>query len=295
MEQHRIHVPVDQAQSRRHFDRAARSYTASAKLEAEVAARMLGRLDYLRLVPARVLDAGCGPGRDLRTLARRYAGAQVLGLDFSLAMLLAGRTPHGWLAALFGLRGLRAVCADLAALPFAQESFDLVWSNLALHWMHEPAQGLVEFRRVLRPGGLLMFTMLGPDTLLELREVAPGRTHAFPDMHDVGDWLVQAGFSAPVMDMERITLSYPDTETLMRDLRATGQMAALASRVRGLGGRSYLNVLKRHLGERAQDGRINVTAEIVYGHAWIAEQPRRARATDGVATIDLSALRRRTS
>ncbi len=293
MEEHRKHVPVDQAQSRRHFDRAARSYAEFAHLEAEVSARMRDRLDYLRLEPARILDAGCGPGRDAQMLRKRYPGSEVIGLDFSLAMLRAARAQGGWLSSLLGGRSMRAVCADLAALPFAERAFDLIWSNLALHWMREPALGLVEFRRVLRPGGLVMFTLLGPDTLLELREAAPGRTHVFPDMHDVGDWLVQAGFSAPVMDMEKITVSYPDPETLLRELRATGQTAALAAGGRGLGGRRHLSALKERLGTRANAGRISVTAEIVYGHAWTAEKPRRGRATDGVATIDLSALRRR--
>lgn len=294
MEGHPRHVAVDQMQSRRHFDRVARSYDVSAKLEAEIAARMLERLDYLKLVPERLLDAGCGPGRDIRMLVRRYPKAQVIGLDFSLAMLRSARARSGWFASFFERRGRRMVCADLAALPLAQGSIDLVWSNLALHWLREPAQGLVEFRRVLRPGGLVMFTLLGPDTLLELREIVPGRTHLFPDMHDVGDWLVQAGFSAPVMDMERITLSYPDPESLLRDLRATGQTAALPATGLGLGGRQRLSELKQRLSARACKGRIDVTAEIVYGHAWVADQPRRAPARDGIATIDLSALRRRT-
>ena len=106
-------------------------------------------------------------------------------------------------------------------------AIDLLWSNLALQWVNDPLNAFAEFRRVLAPGGLLMFSTFGPDTLKELREAYRGtdaHTHVnrFVDLHDLGDMLVQSGFADPVMDMEHLTLTYTDVRALMRDLKAIG-------------------------------------------------------------------------
>jgi malonyl-CoA O-methyltransferase len=139
---------------------------------------------------------------------------------------------------------------------------DLVWSNMALHWLADPLAALKEFERVLAPQGLLMFSSLGPDTLKELRAAAgAGRVHAFHDMHDVGDMLVAAGFSAPVMDMEMLTIAYPRADGLLTDLRASGQTSARGDRPRGLTGKGFAARLRGALAPSA-------TFEVVYGHAW---------------------------
>jgi malonyl-CoA O-methyltransferase len=143
-------------------------------------------------------------------------------------------------------------------------SVDLVWSNMALHWLSDPLPALREFRRVLAPNGLLMFSTLGPDSLKELRAAAgERRVHAFIDMHDLGDMLLAAGLAAPVMDMELITLEYPDAGTLLDDLRGSGQTSARADRPRGLAGRAFAERLHRALGEKPR-----ASFEVVYGHAW---------------------------
>jgi malonyl-CoA O-methyltransferase len=251
---------VDARAARRRFDRAAPSYAQASRLESEVGARMLQRLDYVRLAPARILDAGCGPAPQAAALRKRYPGAQLLALDFSLPMLARARAP-GLLARLRGARRPAAVCARLERLPLAAGSVQLVWSNMALHWVPEPRAALAEFQRVLAPEGLLMFSTLGPDTLQELRAAAgEARVHRFADMHDLGDWLLAAGFSAPVMDTETINLAYRDMPRLFADLRASGQVNARADRPRGLAGKGLRAALAR-AGTR-------VTCEIVYGHAW---------------------------
>lgn len=220
---------------------------------------MHSRLDYVKVAPRRVLDAGSGPWRDARALAKRYAGAEVLALDFSTGMLRAGRRPLDFLA-----RTPRLVCGDLAALPLAGGSVDLVWSNLALQWAADPPAVLREFHRVLAPEGLLMFSSLGPDTLKELRAAAgQGRVHAFVDMHDLGDMLVAAGFSAPVMDMEMLTMAYGRGEDLLADLRASGQTSARRDRARGLAGRRLRERLRAELPREA-------SFEVLYGHGWKA-------------------------
>jgi len=271
---------LDARLARRRFDRAAASYARASRLESEIGARMLERLDYIKRVPRRVLDAGSGPLRDARLLARRYRRSDVIALDFSRGMLRAGR---GWFDA-FGKRS--SICADFARLPFAPGSLDLVWSNMALHWAADPLAALREFHRVLEVDGLLMFSTLGPDTLAELRQAAgAARVHAFADMHDLGDMLVAAGFAEPVMDMERLTLVYADGPALLADLRASGQTSARADRARGLAGRGFLAALQSRLAAQRRDGKLPVSFEVVYGHAWKAAPKRTA---DGRSVVRFS-------
>jgi malonyl-CoA O-methyltransferase len=251
---------IDARAARRNFERAAATYLEAARLEAEVGARMLERLDYVRLSPGTIVDAGSGPAPQAAALGKRYPGARIVAVDFSPQML-RGVPRAGWLAQLRGARAPVPVCAALARLPFAAGSVQLLWSNMALHWAEDPRAALKEFQRVLAPEGLLMFSTLGPDTLKELRAAAGERhVHRFADMHDLGDWLVAAGFTAPVMDMETLTLSYRDAPALLADLRASGQVNARADRARGLAGKR-LRAACASAGTRA-------TCEVVYGHAW---------------------------
>jgi malonyl-CoA O-methyltransferase len=246
---------IDRRAAQRRFERAAPTYTQAARLEAEVAARMLERLDYLKLAPRRILDAASGPPG--RALGKRYPRAQVIALDFSLGMLRAGKR------SLLRKNPLR-VCGDLKHLPIAPEAIDFTWCNMALHWLSDPLPALREFARVLSPEGLLMFSTLGPDTLKELRAAAgAARVHAFTDMHDFGDMLVAAGFSSPVMDMEMIEIEYSKDKNLLADLRSSGQTSARDDRARGLSGRRFGETLRARLAAKA-------TFEVVYGHAWKA-------------------------
>ncbi len=267
---------IDARIVRRRFERSANSYAHASKLEAEVGARMLERLDYVKLAPRRVLDAGSGPMRDARALAKRYRKADVLAVDFSREMLHAGRPRLRF----FQRRPPKPVCTDMARLPLAGATVGLVWSNMALHWAADPIAALREFHRVLAIEGLLMFSTLGPDTLAELRQAAgAARVHSFADMHDIGDMLVEAGFAEPVMDVERITIVYADGDALLSDLRASGQTCALAARdgapPRGLEGRRFRAALDAKLAEQQRDSKLSVSYEVVYGHAWKAA-PRRA-------------------
>jgi malonyl-CoA O-methyltransferase len=270
---------IDARLARRRFDRAAASYTAAARLETEIGARMLERLDYIKLAPARVLDAGGGPPQ--RHLGRRYPRAQVIALDISLAML------RQWRGRLFERRAPQRVCASLTGLPLAAGSVQLAWSNMALHWADDPPAALRELHRVLAVEGLLMFSTLGPDTLAELRAAAgAGRVHPFADMHDIGDQLLAAGFSEPVMDMERVTIAYPDGATLLADLKASGQTHAwrgpAGTAPRGLQGRRFRVALEAALDAQSRGGKLPVTFEVVYGHAW---KPAPRQAADGRAIV----------
>ncbi len=274
--------------ARRRFDRAAGSYADAARLEAEVGARMLERLDYVRVAPERILDAGAGTAREARRLAERYRDASLIALDFSLPMLRRTQHGGGFLSRLFAGPRPLPVCADFECLPLASGSVGLVWSNMALHWLDEPLAALREFQRVLADDGLVMLSTLGPDTLKELRAAAgEHRVHRFMDMHDLGDRLVAAGFAAPVIDMEVITVTYPDTEAFLAELRATGQTGVRADRPRGLAGRRFLAQLHQSLRAQVRGDRLPATFEVVYGHAWKGA-PRAAAADTAVVRLELS-------
>jgi malonyl-CoA O-methyltransferase len=278
---------VDRRTARRRFARAAASYAAASRLEAEIGARMLERLDYVKVAPRWILDAGAGPAREASALAGRYRGAHVLALDFSVEMLGVGRAARHPLARLGGMLAGRsaplAVCALLEQLPLGSDSIGLVWSNMALHWAADPFAALREFERALAPEGLLMLSTLGPDTLSELRAAAGAeRVHRFADMHDLGDMLVAAGFSAPVMDMELVKLRYAQPQRLLEDLRASGQTQARADRARGLAGKDFARRLREGLARQSHGAGIDVSFEVVYGHAWKAA---RRRVADGRSIV----------
>jgi malonyl-CoA O-methyltransferase len=274
---------VDPAAVRRGFARAAATYDAAAVLQREVGSRMAQRLDYVKVAPTLVLDAGCGTGEAVGELGVRYPGATVVAFDIALPMVEAARrraqTQQSLLRRL--LQPLRArgaappqfVCADVNALPFAGVSADLVWSNLALQWVNDLPRAIAEFRRVLRVGGLLSFTTFGPDTLREIRAAfsragSATYTNRFVDMHDIGDMLVHAGFADPVMDMERITLTYETPRALLAELKAIGATNRTRGRLRGLMGRRRFERATRALEALRDGGRIPATFEVIYGHAW---------------------------
>jgi malonyl-CoA O-methyltransferase len=250
------------------FDRAARGYDAAAFLQKEVGERLLERLDLMANVPSRVLDVGCGTGRPTLALQKRYPDTQVIGLDLAPAMLKRAAKRQPWLG-----RGADFVCAEASQLPLADASFDLVYASLLLQWCEDLDATLLEWRRLLKPHGLLLFSTLGPDTLRELRaawSAVDGYNHVnrFLDMHDVGDALIRAGFVEPVMDVEHITLTYDDATGLMRDLKSIGAHNVTAGRRRGLMGRGRLQAFAAAYEKFRSEGRLPATYEVVYGTAW---------------------------
>lgn len=257
------------------FAASAGSYDEAAVLAREVGRRMAERLDFVRLSPRRMADVGCATGDGIRELQRRYPRALPLAVDFASPMLAAVRKRSPLLARLRG-RTPRLVNADVRALPLASNCLDLAWSNLMLHWLDDPLPAFVELNRVLAPGGLLTFAMLGPDTLKELRAAGATGIRRFPDMHDVGDLLLAAGFADPVTDMETIALTYASPRGLLRDQRHLGVRDGLLGR---MGWRDWRRVFGAW--ERV-DGRLSARFEIVYGHAWKG-MPKAG--TDGRAVV----------
>jgi malonyl-CoA O-methyltransferase len=275
---------IDKARVRASFDRAASSYDAAAILQKNVREEMLSRLDLVKLNPTAILDAGCGTGKGTFALQKRFPQTQVVSLDISMGMLhhTQAHMPmlQRWLSNLTGKKNL--LCADIETLPLAHQSVDMVWSNLALQWCNDLDQAFSEIKRVLKPEGLVMFSTFGPDTLKELRQASASATDAdaathvsrFIDMHDIGDAMTRAGFSAPVLDVEYFTLTYDDVKAVKRDLKSIGAHNATAGRARGLVGKGFLQQLETRYEQFRQDGKLPATFEVIYGHAWApAQQP----------------------
>ena len=272
---------LDKHRLRRAFNRAAPKFDSAATLHREIADRMIERLSIIRLNAATILDAGSATGYATKLLRHRFARSFVIELDHSVVMLRQRANRRRTYIPWSGLRRF-PVCADFQRMPLAPSSVDLVWSNLALHWAEEIPAVFAEAHRVLRPGGLLMFSMFGPDTLKELNSTFRDsgsrgngsrgngfRVNRFVDMHDVGDALVQSGYADPVMDMEYLTLTYTDVAALLRDLKAQGSSSTHELTHKGLTARSsYESVVARYEQFRGGDGRLPATFEIVYGHAW---------------------------
>jgi malonyl-CoA O-methyltransferase len=258
------------------FDRAAGGYEKSAVLQREVTSRLIERLDYIKIKPRRVLDLGAGTGTGTRALRKAYPAAGIVALDCASGMLRQLEVNEGLLERWRG-RTL-TVCADAHELPFADHSFELVFSSLTLQWCEQPMRVFQEIFRVLKPGGALVFSSLGPDTLRELRDswaAVDTGTHVnkFIDMHLVGDMLVETGFADPVMDMEHITLTYQDVTALLRDIKRIGANTVLdpagAALGRGLTGKGRLAAMQQaYAACCTAEGRYPATYEIVYGLAW---------------------------
>ncbi|WP_427852468.1 malonyl-ACP O-methyltransferase BioC [Stenotrophomonas acidaminiphila] len=282
----------DSKHVRRAFSRAATSYQAAAVLQQEVGKRLLESLDYLEArQPQVVLDVGSGPAHATAAMKKRWPKAQVIALDLALPMLAEARKQAGW------WRPFSRVCADARALPLADNSVDVIFSNLCLQWVEDLPSVFAGFRRVLKPGGLLVCSTFGPETLVELREAfaqADDTPHVsrFVQIAQFGDALMMAGFRDPVLDRDLFTLTYDDLPALMRELKAIGATNALSGRRHTLTGRSRFNAAQAAYEPlRRADGKLPSSWEVIYAHAWAPEPgaPIREHGHD-VAAVPLSAI-----
>lgn len=250
------------------FSKAAESYDAAAFLQQEVASRVFERMQYMRVNPGKILDVGCGTGACSRQLKKTFSKAKVFAVDIAPGMIAKAKKSQG----LFNKINYQVADAD--QLPFDDNQFDVVFSNLTIQWLPDLKKTFKELHRVLKPGGLLLFSTLGPDTLMELRQswrqVDSGvHVNDFIDMHIVGDEVFNACFENTVMDRDVITLTYTTMVGLMRDLKAIGAHNLDSDRQKGLLGKDKFTQLKAEYDKyRWESGELPATYEVIYGHAW---------------------------
>jgi malonyl-CoA O-methyltransferase len=276
---------IDKQQARRAFSRAAPHYDEVAALQREIAARMLDRLAYIRHEPAVVLDVGTGTGDAIQGLGKRYPNAQIIALDFALPMLHQARQREGVVTP-------DCLCGDAERLPLADASVEMIFSSATLQWCNDLRGTFREFLRVLRPNGMLLFSTFGPDTLMELRAswaAVDGGTHVSPfmDMHNIGDAMLEAGMAEPVVDVDRLQVTYENVPSLMRDLKTLGAHNVTRDRQRGLTGKGRLRAMYQAYEKFRRDERLPASYEVVYGHAWAPSQRQR----EGQTEIPLEVVR----
>lgn len=279
----------------RSFARAAPRYEAAARLQREVRADLLERLQFFTLQPQLVLDLGAGTCQATLELQRRFPRSQVLAIDIAEAMLRAAPRPRWpW------QRQPTRVCGDARGLPLATHSVDLIYSNLMLQWCDHPDDVFRELVRVLKPGGLLLFSTFGPDTLHELRAAwaaADDHSHVslFLDMPQLGDALMRAGFAEPVLDVEHYRQYYLDAHALMRELKRWGARNATRARARGLTSRARLAAMLAAYEPLRTSAGLPATFEVIAGAAFgsdvSADSQADTRAHGGEVAIPLSALK----
>ena len=278
---------------RRAFDKAASSYDQYAVLQRTVADHLLETLDVFTIKPDSVIDLGAGTGYCTTPLRNRFPKAKIVLCDLSQQMLrIAKSKSRHW------FRGPRYVCADINTLPFAENSVDVLFSSLAFQWCRDLDRLFIECKRVLKPDGLMIFASLGPDTLRELRKsfAAADNTphvHDFIDMHDVGDALVRAGFAAPVLQTDHITMTYDTMTEVMRDLRGIGAVNQSQQRRRGLSSRQLFRRAQENYETYRQNGLLPATYEVVYAHAFSPTRHDPLQDGSKVASFPLNQLQRR--
>ena len=282
---------LDKNAIRSSFDRAAYSYDQYAVLQREIESRLLERLEFQRLEPSMILDLGCGTGSASRTLTGRFPQAGVIALDWAPAMLAkvgAGQKTRN---------GLSTLCADMHSLPLAARSIDLIFSSLAMQWSYDLPAVFSEFRRIMKADAMLVFTCFGPDTLHELKQAWRAvddlpHVNDYPDMHDIGDELLAAGFREPVMDTERLTLEYPDVMSLMRELKGIGAHNVASQRSHGLTGKTRLKNMMQAYEPFRRGDRYPASYEIIYGTAFAPRDGQPLKTAEGdVATFSVDMLR----
>lgn len=289
-------TPLDKKAIRQSFDRAAPSYDQHAVLQHEIESRLLERIEFKRFEPGVILDLGCGTGSASHTLAGQFEQAMVIALDWSPAMLAETGAGAGDGAGPGSAGLVCRLCADMHVLPLATRSVDLVFSSLALPWSYDLPAIFREFRRIMKPGAMLIFSCFGPDTLYELKQAwrvvdALPHVNDHPDMHDIGDELLAAGFREPVMDAERLTLQYQDVMSLMRELKGVGAHNVACQRFRGLTGKARLQGMIDAYEQFRRNDCYPASFEVLYGIAFAPAEGQPVKTPDGdLVTFSVEAL-----
>lgn len=239
-------------------------YAAAAVLQRAVIQDMMARLELIVLQPETILDVGCATGDTTLLLQKLYPSATLIAVDGAQEMLNYAQQQT---------TQVHYVNAPAESLPLADHSIDLLVANLVLPWCDELNPLMAEWRRVLRPQGLLLLTSFGPDTLRELHQLPLAFPHLM-DMHDLGDLLMHAGFLAPVLDVDYFRVNYNDPQKLWHELKVTGMVAGNTENI------------------ALSDGKLSY--EVIFAHAWAPERKTEYPADEsGTVRIPVSNLLRK--
>ncbi len=273
---------------RRQFDRVAPVFDNANFVHRVTFDGLLQRLLPVVMEPRHVLDLGCATGAGSKQLARQYRRSRVISLDASFAMLQRTKQRGRYFAKPSALQ------ADASKIPLKNGGVDLVFANMLLPWLDDLPACLSEVARVLRKDGVFAFATFGPDSLSEIRQAwhaidEDWHVNAYPDMHDIGDAIVRAGLRDPVLDVDRLIVTYRDTAALYKDLTSAGARNCLQGRRQTLTGKQRFKAMDKLLVDRMADGVLSLSLEIVYGHAWGGGPPLPA----GEFRLDPSEILRR--
>lgn len=274
------------------FDDAAKNYDAVSLLQRTITDRLIESFDQIKIKPTDILDIGSGTGYGSGKLKKHFKKARYYQLDVSVEMLKCARKQSPML-----FSKNHFVNADASQLPLPNNHFDLVFSSLMLQWCNDLDAVFAEVKRVLKPGGVFLFSSFGPDTLKELRESWRSvdeqvHVNAFVDMHDIGDALIRSGMDAPVLNVEHIVLTYDECKQLMREIKDIGAHNINSGRRKTLTGRQRLDKVIKHYETFRQESKLPATYEVIYGHAWRPDQDKGAGSGENVQSVSLEVLKR---
>lgn len=270
---------------------ASDTYVKAAIAQHAIADALLQRCQIMRKPPQKILEIGAADGYLSKKLLSTYPEAEVIAVDPCSELLQ--QSQNGLLE-----KHPKIIIADADTYPFAERGFDLIISNLFLHWLPNPQQSLKIWKSLLQDDGILLFTTLGPDTLCELKQCFSGlenysHTHKFTDMHLIGDWLLAAGYTDPVMDVDIWKLTYDNLSRLFMDLKQTGSQCASLNRPQGLYGiNKWRQMSNNYLALADKDGLLPATLEVIFAHA-VNSKLQSNTNSSSEATFPIDLLRRR--
>jgi malonyl-CoA O-methyltransferase len=265
---------INKEYKRKSFNRAATTYDSFAILQDTISNKLFDRLKKINLSPLEILDLGCGTGTNGVNLKKQYEKSRIINYDFSENMLSEARLKQK----IFILNQINPspysyICGDIEAIPLKENSLDLVWSSSTLQWCNELDLVFNQVKKILKPGGLFIFSTFGPNTLNELREITENlfnekRTSTFIDIRNVDNLLIDSHFSNPVLEVENFTMTYNEVGKLFMDIKSIGATNGNISKAKGLSGRSFTKKIIEKYEEYRKNKLLPASYEVIYGHAW---------------------------